>query len=388
MSKKIVLITAKYSDNLGDGVIADNVRYILSSKIGGSFEVVDLDMSGRRGYSKIGGVSKIKNIALNMPYILRTILVILKWNFVDKRRIKSYLNSEKILDGEVKIVFGGGQVIHDNNLSFPLKLNFIISYAESRGVDVGFIGCGVGRKSSWYGEFLLKRALSRPCVTSVFLRDSSSVEQFNRRFSNSGVLLAQGTYDPAFYSAEAYSINEKSVAGRVGIGIACPNDLQASAGKDFRFDKDILKENFIRLAELLIEFGYDVLFYTNGSYDDEKYLSFVLEGTKYKRIVRPSSPYELVQTIAQFSCVVSHRLHSSIIARSLGLKSVGLTWDKKVESFYDDIAQKDFCVKGDIFSPDDVFNLIKRAINLPIIDITEYKRKIEAQLKSFVGGKQ
>ncbi|WP_172635009.1 polysaccharide pyruvyl transferase family protein [Amphibacillus xylanus] len=51
----------------------------------------------------------------------------------------------------------------------------------------------------------------------------------------------------------------------------------------------------------------------------------------------PKRPKELVDIISSFRGIISFRLHSHIVACSLGVPGVSIMWDKKVKYFYENI---------------------------------------------------
>jgi polysaccharide pyruvyl transferase WcaK-like protein len=58
----------------------------------------------------------------------------------------------------------------------------------------------------------------------------------------------------------------------------------------------------------------------------------------------PLKPKVLVKTISSFNCLISHRLHANIIAHSLHIPSIALSWDAKVQSYCDLIGCTEWCV--------------------------------------------
>ena len=92
----------------------------------------------------------------------------------------------------------------------------------------------------------------------------------------------------------------------------------------------------------------------------------------------------------QFDFIISHRLHSSIIARSIGVGSIGLIWDKKVESFYESIDAKEYSLRGDAIDEKKILCLIEKykfdnGMEKNIENIAELKSVINDNLNKMDG---
>ena len=93
---------------------------------------------------------------------------------------------------------------------------------------------------------------------------------------------------------------------------------------------------FSNLADSLRAEGARILYFTNGAAEDNRVLAEIssrpaAEGTSF---LVPKRPDDLVELISACSCIAAHRLHANIVAYSLNIPSVGMNWDKKVESFF------------------------------------------------------
>ena len=78
--------------------------------------------------------------------------------------------------------------------------------------------------------------------------------------------------------------------------------------------------------------------YTNGlQADNEFVLKFIKKyGYSKEKIILPSTPRELVKTIASFRGIIATRLHSCIVAYSLKVPAIGLVWNQKLKMFGDE----------------------------------------------------
>lgn len=89
--------------------------------------------------------------------------------------------------------------------------------------------------------------------------------------------------------------------------------------------------------------------FCNGSVDDYCFGKYVLEkmglDARDKLCDYPKTPKELVELIARFDSLISFRLHSHIIAASLGIPAVALVWDEKLRFFYQNIGHGERCME-------------------------------------------
>ncbi len=98
---------------------------------------------------------------------------------------------------------------------------------------------------------------------------------------------------------------------------------------------------FANLAEALQQEGARVLYFTNGAAEDNRVMAEISSrptrasaNAADTTFLVPKRPDDLVSLISACSCIAAHRLHANIVAYSLNIPSVGMNWDKKVESFF------------------------------------------------------
>jgi polysaccharide pyruvyl transferase WcaK-like protein len=88
--------------------------------------------------------------------------------------------------------------------------------------------------------------------------------------------------------------------------------------------------------------------FCNGPAKDYEFAKHILKSMNYEEenlnrfiIEAPKRPKDLVETISSFKGIISFRLHSHIVACSLGVPGVSIMWDKKVKYFYENIQEKE-----------------------------------------------
>tara|TARA_Y100001960_G_scaffold329969_1_gene422735 strand:+ start:12872 stop:14047 length:1176 start_codon:yes stop_codon:yes gene_type:complete len=341
--KKVVVAAVPYSDNLGDGVISDNITGAILRNYDVDVEVCDI--SYREKVSVLKSKEDKLSIFMKLPLLVRQLVVVSFFSLKYFRQGRSYYDGKL---NSVKCIFiGGGQLICDVDANFPLKLFFLVKEAEKRGIPVSIISVGVANKWSWLGRKLMSRVVCSPMVKLISVRDSLSrkhlLEQFN-------VVSVELLPDPALLSSILSKYDDfdagSSVEPKVGIGVA---DIEG-----LNYSSDIVNSGELNCSELFVDIilaanrqGYSVELFTNGAIEDEHYLNEtlipILDSHNLNYLVAPKSntPEQLVRVIKRYSLVAAYRLHANIIAHSLSIPTYAVSWDNKVSSFFDCIGFPD-----------------------------------------------
>lgn len=344
---KVAILSAIYSDNLGDGVLALATEKLISLN-NSEIEIVHLDISGREDWSHNdkNSNSRLKRIFHALPGYFKDIATILGWFLIFKPKVKGELK-ELIAYKPDLIIVAGGQLISDIHLNFPLKLSYIIKWANKNNIDVSYLAVGVAGKYSFIGRYLLNNALTLPCVKFLGVRDEDSLKNLSYNFGAIGRLVP----DSGLWASEIYKVRSPKNNFKVGLGISSPNELGLHS--ELEVDDASHTEFWLELVIKLIDIGFEPVLFTNGSSDDEQYKErfvLLLEKQHLSNNVdvaeKPSSPNELLKLISSFGGLISHRLHANIIAHSYGVPSIGLKWDTKLESYFQLIGREKQCINN------------------------------------------
>lgn len=366
--RKIVVCTAKYSDNLGDGVISDCSEYLIKMLFP-EVEIFSLDISGRRSrvFEEKNKAALSKRIFFKTPSIFKPVITLVAWFLIFKPRLKSAITSINFADAEL-LVFGGGQLINDVALNFPLKVSFIAKEAQKYNLSYTFNAIGVGEKSSFLGRLLFNRVFSAPNLVDLYTRDRESAQQFRALFSCA--IAPKLTYDSALWSRECYQITrdfQKKCTDIIGVGISHPAELSTHTN-NAESDLGGKAEFWVNIIKELLKCGNKPFLFTNGSKDDHAFMQTVVKKLRSLGLScevqvskRCHNPRDLVEVISGFSGIISHRLHANIVAHSLGIPSVALMWDKKVQSYFKLIDQSDCCF-DDTNPPIEIVARLSRAL--------------------------
>lgn len=326
--KKVLVIAARFSGNLGDDVIYDVVADICETVRG--TDPIGLSISGRDNYVETALSSEETN-ANNFKSTLKH-NVLYKY-YVEKKGAMCLKKKLRSIDIEAfdTVVFAGGQLFMDY---FVPWINIIVRYAEKNNKKVIFNCCGIGELSSKSVQ-ILKRVFQSKSVKAISVRDN--LIKFQDEFHLHDVIQ---TADPALNCARVYSVKRKHI-GTVGLGVISYRMLKKK-------NINISEDNYIQLLKKLVDWimqsGKNVRIFTNGDEEDYKFASQFAKilPTEVAFERRPTRPIELVSIIASYDAVVSFRLHSLIVAASYNIPTIGFVWDEKVREFFEIINRDEY----------------------------------------------
>lgn len=369
---RVALFNAKYSPNLGDGLLSECLEFELKRAIPG-LTVVALDLTGRRDYAS-GSTGRRTALALlqRLPqnlrhWIARTVLG------RTLRRIMPHWRAE--LETADAVILGGGNLFADADLNFPLKVAAAFGEVAIARLPTAVHAVGVSDNWSRGGERLFRSALQGVSLVHASVRDERSRSIWVRRLGAAGVAPPTVVRDPGLLAAECYPARERGglPSTRVGIGLTHPVALRYHA------DDEITEPAALTwwLAALVRAFtykGWSVFLFTNGSPEDEAYLveatPRLLAGAdpagSVTRVPRFTRPAELAGFISTLDLLAAHRLHACIAAYSYGVAHIGFTWDNKLRSFFESVDRGRFVCSAVTTPVEGVITLAEEAMRLGI----------------------
>lgn len=370
---KYVVAAVPYSDNLGDGVIADNIESFLNRH-----DITDVelcDISYRNEVSTFKNKESTMEYFLKFPQFIRQLIVLLFFSLKYFRTGKAYLHAK--LQSCDRLLIGGGQLISDVDLNFPLKLYFLIKIAEKFDIETRIVAVGVANKWNWASKWFMKRVLTSKVIVNISVRDELSKNNLFEHFTITDVDILP---DPALMSTlvnDYKNQNDKNTVKSVGLGVADIGGLNYSSDiintshdNDIKYINSIVRKNN--------KLGIDVYLFTNGATEDERFLHESIipaledEGLHYSYIKQCKTPGELVKKISGFDFVVAYRLHANIIASSFKIPYFAIGWDNKVISFFKSQQRDDYVYKNlkDLDAHyDDVINVSEDLLTLDIDEV-------------------
>lgn len=402
---KIAICGLVKSSNLGEEFIAKSLAWIIQDEYSkekkGELEFVFTDILARNDIQKEGSCridSYVKNYYLykktgilfdafyvkigefgrktnktqlkKLVYRIRHFLWQNTINF--KRRHLQYF-SEKFKGVDVIVIDGAGLLEYSYN-EYQEPLNLICEYGEKNSIPVVFNAIG---RAGEYSEAdfrckILKKAFSYDCVKYVSARDSveSVQECVGNRFKVK--LLA----DAAFCAEDAYSVKKNADSKLIGIGLI-RDDAMLSYGEGI--NQEQIVDMFVEIARELDYRGYRYQFFTNGAKEDYSTGLRVIEKLGVEKeqylVKRPTEGIELLNTIGKYRGIVTCRMHSSIGAFSLGIPSVILSWNKKVDKYMEILGYPERAISQDDCKAGNIVNKLEEALKIGISEENRIRMK-------------
>lgn len=344
---KILLLTNRDSDNVGDQVIEACAISLLSAVM--------------------------KNLKLNFEITSRAAGMITK-KYLATKEPELLQSAETSIQKTDLLVFGGAPLFNWHHQKFYERTAVTLELAERYGKPVIFSSIGIEGYSEENKKCQrLKKALEFECVKQITTRDD--FESLKNFAENSNALLDK-VADPAVYTKQIFKKYAVSKARgekkRIGIFV-----LRAGGFTDNNVDFTGEKAAALwkGLADEIENRGYEYEFLTSGHYSDEAYLDYLIRkhGISEERCCfNMNLPEILVQKIAACDAVISCRLHPSIVAFSLGVPAVGIIWNSKVKYFYESVGYGERVMSTEHVSPVILMDRLEKAMGQGIKKEEEY----------------
>jgi polysaccharide pyruvyl transferase WcaK-like protein len=348
---KVVTFNVKYSPNLGDGVIAECLEAELERRLP-DVSIEALDLAGRtdRDSPARSGRRVLALKALQMmPAFLRDVLVEAILRLQMRRKCQPAWR-EALRDADLAIV-GGGQLIQDGDLNFPVKLSIMAAECKRNNVPIALFGLGVAESRSERGAALISSLLHADQLVFAGVRDGDSARRLRQRRVKDVVV----TPDPGLLASHVWpsSVRRQRKRPVIGVGMTHPVILQHHG--EGKSDDTTIMDLYRSLIRRLLASGYDVTCFSNGAREDQTCLDRVVGSFRgddgLTRAPDCRTPRELAELVGSFDAIIAHRLHACILAYSYRVVHVGLSWDPKLAAFFANVGRSRYLVE---FSDDAV----------------------------------
>lgn len=365
--KKILIISEKYSSNLGDSLIYSIVDSIFSKK----YITDSVDLSGRTNFiygessNSISNINLLNKVYRKIKKFSKQIGFSLNGNSMRKVKKNFKDNFAKKMNefNPDCILFAGGQMFIE---SFFSQIIYVVKYCKKNQIPVYFNACGCSNKMFLYEKKYIKKILNSSSVKYVSVRDKYEIV---KKYDKRNIVFE--TFDTALLSN---SIIERKCFSKNIIGIGIMYSEFYSYEQQFNFWSSILKK--IEGMKL----NYKI--FCNGSIDDYNFINDICKKNKINisRVCScPRTYKELINIICKFNVILSMRLHSLIIAYSYRIPAVAISWDSKVEEFYKKTLNDKFCFNLDSYYEeiiDVLLSLLKKTNKI------NFNSKIEQDINS------
>ena len=347
-ARRIALLNVKYSPNLGDGLLSECLEAELARTfqwIAPGTEVFSIDLAGRRAYPAIAPSRRAAVIAVleALPATLRSLATRAALTVLVRLRLQRHVRAR--LAGCDAVVLGGGNLLTDADLNFPMKIAGALQQAAKLRLPVAVYGVGANRQWSATGKRLFGRALQSAKLAYAAVRDARSQSAWRDLLVPQGVRPAALSGDPGLLASCHFPRPPLPFdAPLAGLCVTAPMALryhatgpEAGTAADARITLDAW---YGTAARALVEAGFRVALFTNGSPEDRDYLTamgpaWILAAKGPVTMTNPfADPAEMIRFIAGCQLIVAHRMHACIAAHSFAIPTIGLRWDVKLDSFF------------------------------------------------------
>jgi polysaccharide pyruvyl transferase WcaK-like protein len=366
--KCLVIAGEVFSPNLGDGIIFETMRD-LYQQVDASVKVIPLDISGRHAWEtpRSTDITKLKSITLARRWINRFYSLFnyarLTLKFHNSLRQRW---SEQIAQADL-VVIGGGQLLMDDDLDFPTKLNQLGRLVKENDLPLHLSACGVGANWSKQGKRLVEEVLSQ--AASITVRDSISQQRLDNIFPGH---IAERSADPAIWAAELYGKAPENGSKTLGLGVLNPADVNLR-NPGHRLASGELEDFWLELFTCLDLLNVEYELFSNGNLADAAFSRRLVSLARKRKGLhvciapRPSSPQELAVRVRAYGGVIAFRLHAALLAITFGLPCVGLGWDKKIPALFDELQMTANCFSYEDWQAESVANKIVEQMKFGVV---------------------
>ncbi len=319
---KILLLTHRDSDNLGDQIL----------------EICDCSLIG----------TVMKNLGVQREgYVLESrSCAILPQNYFKDNDPALLERPETLVKKADLLIFGGSPILNYKYGRFANNTAEFLRIAKECQTPVLFSSAGVnGYNAANPVCQRLVQSLHDADVRQITTRDD--LDSLKKMVFGKDIPIER-VADPAVFSSAVFRsfITKKEENKKKKIGIFI---MRADGFTDngIPFTKEDMVALWKDLAEVLTDKGYDYEFLTSGFVEDEAMLDDLVRNymlDKKKCTFNMNTPERLIEKISSFDAVISTRMHPSIVSYSLGVPSVSLLWNPKVKLFYESAGYPDRCL--------------------------------------------
>jgi hypothetical protein len=169
------------------------------------------------------------------------------------------------------------------------------------------------------------------------------------------------TIDPALLAAQVFRPGARG--STIGLNVMSPDVVNRHTGQALQWTA--LKDLWVGLAMLLERDQVPFEFFTNGSPEDAEFCREVVMEAERRAGCRvdafvPLSVDEFVARMSTYRSVVVHRLHAAIVAVAFKIPVVALSWDDKLQSFFDEIGLGSQVMPLEQVTPQDLQTSIRK----------------------------
>ena len=350
VKKRILLIGAFYYRNLGDALLCRAAMEMLSER----YDVTLLDIYGRTEFPAVTvtEANRCRDEFGRIVRRLRTRKLLTRFGIVpyDSRKRRAFETVKRQLEREIEkerpaaVVFAGGALLKG---VFIHPVSRIEELAAGYGIPVLFNACGIESGMSAAEWKRIEDILRHPCVRFISVRDG--YELLQRKIPGAGIY---DTYDTALCANRFFRAGPEKRG--IGLGIMLSHNFGFDAQAAF----------WSKLIRCLKSEKYEWYLFTDGAPSDQGFAAYLLSlnhEDESRLLPCPETPEDLYAAVSGFEAIISMRLHSHILAWSSGVPCLAVSWDRKIDDFYEKIGKADNCFTFRS-SPGDILSCLRKSM--------------------------
>lgn len=355
---KETLFIGEYSSrNVGDGIIKMAIEKLcLQHRVpaafrdfyGGSLETAPSSEAPATAPRAPSVAHRLKSSLLRVD--LFNYAVALLFYFTRYRKVAASYQVERYQ----QVVIGGGNLLMDNFLNFPLQILRIVQQCERHNVPVKLFSVGAGKGYSWLGRQIMARIVQSDRVECVVCRDGNTyslIKEIGEEESGHKIICG---FDSGLYLERSDELARPT--DTVGLGVIAPAVLKTVTPEHPMTDSDYAMRWWDAvIGELAARIGAEhIEIFSNGSQADNEFAHslWLALAPKYPGLsvcTSIRSPVDLIQRIARYKALAAYRMHAAVTAMALDVPVVGFEWDPKVLQMFTYCGKRDACVALDEF---------------------------------------
>jgi polysaccharide pyruvyl transferase WcaK-like protein len=349
MKKKVLHVASISGVNIGDILIAQCVSRLIS----GIEE--SRDLKGEKYLHKTGKKSNWFILKVKKINFLRKLYNNLKLYIITKKMIKNYAVEYD------ELVIGGGNLIYNKSNCDHLDLCYVyVKEFSKKRKKIKLLSVGVGPFEKGFKR-KVREIINNSDYISV--RDKYSLEVLNEIDAKSNKVIFDLVIDPVWFISDFVEILKKDNGYFFGVNVM-----------DFSKTKQENTDNFCKyeLIENIISISKNVnlkpIFIVSAFNNDLDFTNLIVKylnqeydiASKIMFLPTLESSNDDWQTFGNFDFILSHRMHVSIVALSLGIPTVVFSWQRKVESVISTIYPKENIITNSAnFEDDEILKKIE-----------------------------
>lgn len=358
--------------NFGDPLICRTVGNLFSQQFGYQIEWTRCDL--RHAFiflPRNAGNRMLKYRSEICEVLAQKLLPSYFYNQRIKRLAQAY---GQMLDGCRFGVIAGGGIIHYRHHNYWQNISAFILACSKRNIPVAINAVGIEDHDANDRKCrILTNYLHYSNVRSVTTRDDISSLSF---YMNGSGAVTDKIIDPVIFCAEQEGICRNSKSDIIGIGL-----IKKTIFSDYRVDCSHrrLVEFYSGVIRQLESEGIQYRLFTNGLDEDTNLLQEIEEALGGRRLTvsEPKTASELISIIAGFKGIITARMHSCIIAYSLGIPAVALVWNAKLKYWGMNINKPECYLPLEELDPSTAIAILKEQMELP----EAYDEELRKQMK-------